>query len=97
MENKGQCLKDRFLNAVISGDLGVLEDRGIVVTLKAFKSYFSDVKSDYVNSFLPAATLGPGQLSMSHTKYLFRLRKGVYLLHPDVIDIYMYHNDKFNI
>jgi len=55
------------------------------VTLKAFKAYFSDIKTDYINSFLPAATFEPGQSSVSHTKYLFRVRKGAYLIHPDAL------------
>ena len=78
-------LKDRFIEAVAKGELGTPESAGIVVTLKEFKAYFSDIKSDYVNSFLPAATFEPGQSTVTHTKYLFRLRKGVYLLHPDAL------------
>ena len=81
-------LKDRFLEAVIKGELGSVENSGRVVTLKAFKAYFSDIKTDYINSFLPAATLEPGQTSASHTRYLFRVRKGVYLVHPDSLAAY---------
>ena len=81
-------LKDRFLEAVARGELGSVESVGSVVTLKAFKDYFSDIKTDYINSFLPAATLEPGQTSVSHTKYLFRIRKGVYLVHSDALESY---------
>jgi hypothetical protein len=56
-----------------------------VFTLKEFKAVFADIDTDYINSFLPAATLEPGQFTMTRTKYLFRLRKGVYLVHPDLI------------
>ena len=80
-----QSMKDRFLQAVANGELGVVEDRGVVVTLKEFKVYFSDIKTQYVSSFLPAATFEPGQSTLSHTKYVFRLRKGVYLVHPDAL------------
>lgn len=52
------------------------------------KKYFSDIKTEYINSFLPAATLEPGQYSMSHTKYLFRVRKGAYLVHPEALKVY---------
>jgi len=81
-------LKDRFLEAVIKGELGCVENSGTVVTLKAFKKYFSDIKTDYINSFLPAATLEPGQTSASRTKYLFRVRKGAYLVHPETLAAY---------
>ena len=80
-----RLLKDRFLEAVAKGELGTLEDAGVVVTLKEFKEYFSDIKSDYINSFLPAATFEPGQSTVTHTKYLFRVRKGAYLVHEDVL------------
>jgi len=86
MEQKDLHLKDRFLAAVISGDLGVLEKRGVVVTLKEFKAYFSDIKTDYINSFLPAATIEPGQMTATHTKYIFRIKSGVYLVHADAIE-----------
>jgi hypothetical protein len=58
-----------------------------VFTLKEFKKHFSHIKTAYINSFLPAATLEPGQFTMTHTKYLFRIRKGVYRVHPDMLEI----------
>ncbi|VAW70222.1 hypothetical protein MNBD_GAMMA09-1577 [hydrothermal vent metagenome] len=79
-------LKQRFLAAVMRGELGSLESQGYIVTLKEFKTYFSDITTQYADSFLPAATIEPGQISMSHTRFLFRLRPGVYLLHSDLIE-----------
>ena len=79
-------LKNRFLEAVSSGDLGVVDDFGVVVSLKEFKLYFKDVKSDYINSFLPAAVIETGQYSPTHTKFIFRIRKGAYRVHPDAIE-----------
>jgi len=79
-------LKNRFLEAVSSGDLGEVDDFGVVVSLKEFKLYFKDVKSDYINSFLPAAVIETGQYSTTHTKFLFRVRKGTYRVHPDAIE-----------
>ena len=79
-------LKKRFLDAVVKGELGSVEDRGVVVTLKQFKAYFSDVTTDYNNSFLPASTIEPGRVDMSRTRFLYRLRKGVYLVHVDALD-----------
>ena len=87
MKQNKRLLKDRFIEAIVSGELGVIEDQGIVFTLKEFKLLFSDIKTDYINSFLPAATIEPGRESMTHTKYLFRIRKGVYRVHPDVLNL----------
>jgi len=78
-------LKERFLDAVSNGHLGEVDDFGVVVSLKQFKTYFSDVKSDYINSFLPAAVIEIGQQSTTHTKYVFRVRKGLYRVHPDAL------------
>lgn len=83
---KKMTLKNRFLEAVSSGELGEVDDFGVVVSLKEFKSYFKDVKTDYINSFLPAAVIETGQYSTTHTKYLFRVRKGVYRVHPDALE-----------
>lgn len=83
-----QPLKDRFLMAVVNGELGRQENSGVVVSLKEFKAHFNDIKSDYINSFLPAATIEPGQRSVTNTKYVFRVKKGVYLVHPEVLVTY---------
>lgn len=74
------------MEAISSGELGEVDDFGVVVSLKEFKSYFRDVKSDYINSFLPAAVIETGQYSTTHTKYLFRIRKGMYRVHPGAIE-----------
>jgi len=81
-------LKDRFLIAVVNGEIGRIENSGVIVSLKEFKAHFNDVTSDYINSFLPAATIEPGQRSITNTKYLFRVKKGVYLVHPEVLENY---------
>ena len=82
---KVPSLKHRFLQAIVNGELGCRENSGIIVTLKEFKAYFSDIKTDYVNSFLPAATIETGQRTITHTQYLYRVKKGVYLVHGDVL------------
>jgi len=82
-------LKDRFLEAVVKGELGSVEKDGAVVLLKEFKAYFSDITTQYVSSFMPAATFEPGRFRPTHTKFLFRLRKGAYLIHSDVLVAYM--------
>jgi len=75
MKQNNGLLKDRLIEAIVSGELGVIEGRGIVFTLKEFKSVFMDIKTDYINSFLPAASIEPGRESMTQTKYLFPIRK----------------------
>jgi len=81
-------LKDRFLFAVVNGEIGRLENSGVIVSLKEFKAHFNDITSDYINSFLPAATIEPGQRSVTKTKYVFRVKKGLYLVHPEVLEGY---------
>ena len=39
-------LKERFLDAVIAGELGQPDRYGVTVKLKDFKAYFSDVQTD---------------------------------------------------
>jgi len=85
MYSNEQYLKERFLEAVVKGELGRPENSGVVVTLKEFKAYFSDIKTQYVSSFMPAAAFQPGQTTVTHTKFLFRVRRGVYLVHADAI------------
>jgi len=79
-------LKDRFLDAVKNGELGTTDDQGTMITLQEFREYFSDIKTQYSLSFLPAATIEPGQHTMTHTKFVFRIGKGVYRVHPDALD-----------
>ena len=78
-------LKEKFLKAIIAGELGVLSDYGAVVALADFKQYFKDIETDYVNSFMPAAVIEAGQYTATHTKFLFRVKRGVYRVHPDAI------------
>ncbi|VAW62145.1 hypothetical protein MNBD_GAMMA11-971 [hydrothermal vent metagenome] len=85
MGEKQMTLKRRFLDAICTGELGEEDDHGVVVKLKDFKRHFSDVRTDYINSFLPAAVIEIGQYSPTHTKYVFRISKGVYRVHVDAI------------
>ncbi|HED35225.1 MAG TPA: hypothetical protein ENJ08_13595 [Gammaproteobacteria bacterium] len=77
-------LRQRFLAAVRSGELGRPGENGVELTVKEFKALFREVNHNYLGSFLSAATLEKGRLQMTHTQYVFRLRKGVYRVHPDV-------------
>ena len=85
MQQNNNSLKSRFINAIASGELGKIDEQGIVFTLKEFKAHFSEIKTDYINSFLPASTMEAGRIEMTNTKFLFRIRKGVYRVHPDLL------------
>ncbi|HED33090.1 MAG TPA: hypothetical protein ENJ08_02580 [Gammaproteobacteria bacterium] len=77
-------LRQRFLAAVRSGELGKPGEQGVELTIKEFKAFFPEVNRNYQGSFLSAAALEKGRLQMTHTQYVIRLRKGVYRVHPDV-------------
>jgi len=85
MKTNDQKLKDRFIEAIKNGELGTQTPEGTIVTLKEFKRYFSEIKTQYVSSFLPAATIEPGMHTMTHTKFVFRVAKGVYRIHPEAL------------
>ncbi len=79
-------LRQRFLAAVRSGQLGRQGEHGVEVTLKEFKAFFPDVNDNYAGSFLSAATIETGRSQMTRTQYVIRLCKGVYRVHTDVFD-----------
>ena len=85
MQRNDNSLRSRFIKAITLGELGRVDESGITFTLKDFKQCFSEIKTDYINSFLPASTIETGRLDMTHTKFLFRIRKGVYRVHPDLL------------
>jgi len=85
MQRNDNSLRSRFINAIDSGALGRVDESGTIFTLKEFKLYFSEIKTDYINSFLPASTIEMGRVDMTHTKFLFRIRKGVYRVHPQLL------------
>lgn len=79
-------LKDRFIEAIKTGQLGTQKPVGTIITLKQFKQHFSEIQTKYISSFLTAATLESGQHTMSHTKFVFRVAKGAYLVYPGLIE-----------
>ena len=85
MQRNSNSLRSRFINVIASGELGRVDETGTIFTLKDFKQCFSEIKTDYINSFLPASTIETGRMEMSHTKFLFRIRKGVYRVHPELL------------
>ncbi|HED36540.1 MAG TPA: hypothetical protein ENJ08_20270 [Gammaproteobacteria bacterium] len=80
-------LRQRFLAAVRSGELGRPEAHGVELTITEFKAFFPDENRNYLGSFLSGAALEKGRTQMTYTQYLMRLRKGVYRVHPDVFEM----------
>ncbi len=79
-------MKDRFLNAIIMGELGIKDSTGFVVTLREFKQYFwPKIKSNYVETFLPSVVIEKGRSSVTPTRYLDRIGKGIYHIGFDVV------------
>lgn len=84
MEKK---LKHKFLDAVITGQLGRHTDSGIIVTTKEFTQFFGTTeKVDYLRCYLPSVTIEPGRHLMQHNKYLFKMAHGTFRIHPDAIE-----------
>ena len=82
-------LKQRFLHAIINGDLGSIDETGAaVVSLREFRRFFPDVDFNYAGSFLPGAVIETGQTSATKTQFVFRITRGLYLVHPDTIEEY---------
>ncbi|HED36571.1 MAG TPA: hypothetical protein ENJ08_20430 [Gammaproteobacteria bacterium] len=77
-------LRQRFLAAVRTGELGTQGEHGVELTTREFKAFFPDINRNYLGAFLSAAALEEGRTQMTHTQYVIRLRKGVYRVHPDV-------------
>ncbi len=79
-------LKHKFLDAVVDGKLGIMTESGLVVTTKEFVAYLeNESRPEYLRSYLPSVAIEPGRHMMQHNKYLFRLRQGVFRVHPDAI------------
>lgn len=79
-------LKHRFLDAIISGELGTRTSRGMIVTTKEFVLYFeNESKKEYLSSYLPSVTIEASRHEMKHNKYLFRIGLGIFKIHEDAI------------
>jgi len=79
-------LKKMFLNAIITGEIGKNIKGSIFIETGEFKNYFKQaIFSNYIGTFLPAATIEKGRSEATHTKYLFRVKRGVYRVHYGAI------------
>ncbi len=79
-------IKKRFIDAINRGELGTPDSFGVLVTQKEFLAYFPDITSQYRTAFLPGATIEKGRTRATCARYLFRIKKGVYRVHNDVLD-----------
>jgi len=59
-------LKERFVKAINEGKLGIADDYGILVTQREFRAYFSDIKTKYKSTFLPAGIIESGRTELTH-------------------------------
>ncbi|HED34751.1 MAG TPA: hypothetical protein ENJ08_11145 [Gammaproteobacteria bacterium] len=95
-----QTLKERFIEAINEGELGLMDDYGVLITREAFAEYFSDIKTQYKTSFLTGAVIESGRIDASQTRFLFRLGRGLYRVHVDLLEAkprkeYRTHNHFF--
>jgi len=80
-------LKEQFLSAVVAGKLGSRDPQGeTIVTLQEFKHYFAEVKPSYSGIFLSGSVIETGQYTPTHSRFVFRIAKGVYKIHPAALN-----------
>jgi len=81
-------LKQLFLEALSNGDMGAIDDLGVVVTLEEFERKFPDTRNMNSAGFLPSSTLDTRDQPVCQDKFLYVVRKDVYRVHPDALDNY---------
>ena len=75
-------LRDRFLDAIIDGQLG----NGIVVTRQEFMQFFSNDNPATTSVFLSNSEIHTGAPhSPTYTHFTLRIQEGQYRVHPQVI------------
>ena len=81
-------LKQLFLQALANGDMGSIDDSGVVITLKELQQHFPDIDTQDIIAFLPEATLEQGQNTLTDKRFLYRIGEQAYRVHPDAIEEY---------
>ena len=79
-------IKHLFLDAISNGDLGSVDDNGIIVTLKDLEKTFPQINTQYIHAFLPKATLSQNEHQMTQNKFLYRICESAYRVHPDAVE-----------
>lgn len=76
-------LRNRFLDAVINGQLG----RGITVTRSDFVDYFTEDNPNTTGCFLSNSEMETGAShSLTYQHFTLRIREGVYHIHPVALE-----------
>jgi len=81
-------LRERFLDAVIDGELG----NGLVITRQEFMSHFSDDNPATTGCFLSNSEIVTGQPhSPMYSHFTLRVNEnsGVYRIHPEALNARM--------
>ncbi len=79
-------LKQLFFEAIDNGELGAVDDLGVIVTLSELEQRFTELEPETISHFLPSATLENGQREFTAHKFLYQIKDGVYRVHPDALD-----------
>lgn len=75
-------LRDRFLDAIIDGQLG----KGIVVSRKEFMEFFSNDNTATTGVFLSNSEINTGAPhSPTYRHFTLRVEEGRYLVHPQAL------------
>jgi len=80
-----KTVKYCLLSAVLKGEIGEITVKGVVINTAQFNAFFSELNARYRTAFLPAAVIEVGRCGISHSKYLTRLSRGVYLIHEEAL------------
>lgn len=83
-------LRDRFLDALIDGQLG----KGIVVSRKEFMEFFPEDNSATTGVFLSNSEITTGAPhSPTYTHFTLRVVEGLYRVHPQALQERMQQRD----
>jgi hypothetical protein len=79
-------LRNRFLDAIIDGDLG----NGITITRQEFMQFFSNENPATTGCFLSNSEMVTGAPhSPNYTHFTLRISEGRYYVHPGAIQVRM--------
>lgn len=79
-------LRELFLHAVNDGDIGMIDDSGVVITLKDLETRFPEIDARYFHHFLPASTLLNADQTISSEKFLIKIDADTYRVHPQFFE-----------
>lgn len=74
-------LRERFLDALIDGNIG----SGLMISRAEFLSYFKDDNPKTTGSFLSNSEMVTGVHSPTYTRFTLRATEGFYRIHPTAL------------